>query len=68
MTFWSHDKASIRKRERKQNLNEETRHLQWIQEYKTKLNVSVGEIPTIFIGRFLTENRVLVKLTGTGEG
>merc|ERR1719210_869830 len=36
MTFWPHDKASIRKRDRKQNLTEETRHLQWNQEYKTK--------------------------------
>ena len=51
VTFWKHDKGSIRSRERTRGLNETIHHMSWNQEYKTKLNVSLDEIPTVFIGR-----------------
>ena len=50
MTFWKHDKRSIRERKRARNLTEERHHLAWNEQYKIKLDVLVNEIPTVFIG------------------
>ena len=48
-TFWSHDKASIRKRKRNQaGLDEEEKHRTWNQEYQEKFDVQI-EIPSVFI-------------------
>ena len=53
VTFWKHDKRSIRQRKRARNLDEEKHHLAWNEQYRIKLDVPVKEIPTVFIGLFI---------------
>ena len=54
VTFWKHDKRSIRQRKRAQNLDEKKYHLSWNEQYKIKLDVPVQEIPTVFIGMIIS--------------
>ena len=52
VTFWKHDERSISDRKRVRDLDEEKQHMQWNEQYKTKLDVHL-DIPTVFIGKIL---------------
>ena len=56
VTFWKHDKRSIRQRKRARNLDEKKHHQAWNEQYKIKLDVPVNEIPTVFIGKIINMN------------
>ena len=50
MTFWAHNEKSIRNRKRNNNMTELYRHSLWNEQYKEALNISVNEIPSVYIG------------------
>eukprot|EP00092_Neocalanus_flemingeri_P004401 GFUD01004734.1.p1 GENE.GFUD01004734.1~~GFUD01004734.1.p1 ORF type:complete len:1003 (-),score=126.99 GFUD01004734.1:84-3092(-) len=49
ISFWKWDEDSVDERAEYGHMNETLKHFQWNQEYKEKLNVTVGQVPTIFL-------------------
>merc|ERR550519_2334198 len=48
VTFWKHDRRSVRERQRRGGMDELKRHKEWNSQYKEELNVII-EIPSVYI-------------------